>query len=291
MDRLGLDGRLRDVAVGRLSAGQRRRASLAVVVARRPELWLLDEPHAGLDADGPRPGRRAGRARPAAAGATVLLASHELDRGQALSPAGRHHGRWRRGGRRGRTRPRRAAGRDRRCPMLRDAALVAGKDLRLEVRSRVGLNQVVPFAVLVLVLFAFALDPDRGVLDGPRPACSGWPCCSASLLAVQRSLSWRPPTGPATPCGCRACRPGRHLPRQGRAPSSCSCWCWRWCSASASRCSTTPQLAGWPSWSPPPCPRPSGSPRPVPSTACWPPGSGSVRRCCRSCSCRCSHRC
>ncbi len=35
----------------RLSAGQRRRA-LAVLVARSPELWLLDEPHAGLDAAG-----------------------------------------------------------------------------------------------------------------------------------------------------------------------------------------------------------------------------------------------
>jgi hypothetical protein len=38
--------------VGRLSAGQRRRTALAALVARRPELWLLDEPHAGLDADG-----------------------------------------------------------------------------------------------------------------------------------------------------------------------------------------------------------------------------------------------
>ena len=46
MTRLGLDGRLRDVAVGRLSSGQRRRTSLAAMIARRPLLWLLDEPHA-----------------------------------------------------------------------------------------------------------------------------------------------------------------------------------------------------------------------------------------------------
>ena len=84
MQRLGLGGRLRDVAVGRLSTGQRRRAALAIVVARRPELWLLDEPHAGLDA--------AGRnlldeivQEAAAGGATVLLASHELDRAAAIS--------------------------------------------------------------------------------------------------------------------------------------------------------------------------------------------------------------
>ena len=41
----GQDGR----RVG-LSAGQRRRVALAVLTARWPELWLLDEPHAGLDA-------------------------------------------------------------------------------------------------------------------------------------------------------------------------------------------------------------------------------------------------
>ena len=52
MARLGLDGRLATVPVARLSAGQRRRTALAVLVARRPELWLLDEPHAGLDQDG-----------------------------------------------------------------------------------------------------------------------------------------------------------------------------------------------------------------------------------------------
>ena len=51
LQRLGLDGRLRSVGVERLSAGQRRRTALAVLVARDPRLWLLDEPHAGLDAE------------------------------------------------------------------------------------------------------------------------------------------------------------------------------------------------------------------------------------------------
>ena len=45
--------------------------------------------------------------------------------------------------------------------MLTDAWLIARKDLKLEIRSRVAINQVIPFALLVLVLFAFALDPDR----------------------------------------------------------------------------------------------------------------------------------
>ena len=41
--------------------------------------------------------------------------------------------------------------------VLRDASLVVGKDLRLEWRSRVTVSQVLPFGLLVLVLFAFAI--------------------------------------------------------------------------------------------------------------------------------------
>jgi heme ABC exporter ATP-binding subunit CcmA len=84
MARLGLDGRLRDVPAGRLSAGQRRRVAVAAVVARRPDLWLLDEPHAGLDAGGRELLDELVR-EAAAAGATVLLASHELERAAALA--------------------------------------------------------------------------------------------------------------------------------------------------------------------------------------------------------------
>jgi heme ABC exporter ATP-binding subunit CcmA len=84
LDRLGVASRLHGLPVHALSAGQRRRVSFATMVARRPELWLLDEPHAGLDA--------AGRdvidelVRDAASvGATVLFASHELDRAEAVA--------------------------------------------------------------------------------------------------------------------------------------------------------------------------------------------------------------
>ncbi len=84
MTRLGLDGRLADVAVARLSAGQRRRTSLAVMVARRPELWLLDEPHAALDQEG-RDVVDGLMADAVAAGATVLFASHEIDRATAVA--------------------------------------------------------------------------------------------------------------------------------------------------------------------------------------------------------------
>ena len=78
LERLGLVGRLRRTPAGRLSAGQRRRTALAVLVARDPRLWLLDEPHAGLDAAARRllnelVAEAAGR------GAAVLLTSHEPD--------------------------------------------------------------------------------------------------------------------------------------------------------------------------------------------------------------------
>lgn len=84
MARLGVGDRLRDVAVRKLSAGQRRRTALACLVARRAELWLLDEPHAGLDADGRDELDRVLR-QAVAAGATVVVASHELDRAGSLA--------------------------------------------------------------------------------------------------------------------------------------------------------------------------------------------------------------
>jgi heme ABC exporter ATP-binding subunit CcmA len=84
MARLAVDGRLADVAVARLSAGQRRRVSLACLVARRPELWLLDEPHAGVDQRG-RDVVDELIAGAAAAGATVVVASHELERAEGVA--------------------------------------------------------------------------------------------------------------------------------------------------------------------------------------------------------------
>ena len=73
--------------------------------------------------------------------------------------------------------------------MIRDALLIAGKDLRLELRSRVALNQVLPFALLVLVLFAFALDPDKSVLTQATPGLYWIAVLFSALLALQRSFA------------------------------------------------------------------------------------------------------
>ncbi len=84
LDRLGVPSRLHHLAVRSLSTGQRRRVSFATMVARRPELWLLDEPHAGLDAEG-RDLVDGLVAEAAGSGATVLFASHELDRAERVA--------------------------------------------------------------------------------------------------------------------------------------------------------------------------------------------------------------
>ncbi len=76
---LGLDGRLESVCVRNLSEGQRRRVSLATLVVQRPRLWLLDEPHAALDAEGKQIVDSL-ILQAVNFGATVMVASHEIDK-------------------------------------------------------------------------------------------------------------------------------------------------------------------------------------------------------------------
>ncbi|HEV3225894.1 MAG TPA: heme exporter protein CcmB [Acidimicrobiales bacterium] len=73
--------------------------------------------------------------------------------------------------------------------MFHDAAVIAGKDLRLEWRSRVTTNQVAPFALLVLILFAFALDPDRGILSRATAGLFWVAVLFSGLLALQRAFA------------------------------------------------------------------------------------------------------
>lgn len=72
---------------------------------------------------------------------------------------------------------------------LRDAALLVGKDLRLEWRSKVTVGQLLPFALLVLVLFAFALDPDRAILTEATPGLFWLAVLFSTLLAIQRAFA------------------------------------------------------------------------------------------------------
>jgi heme exporter protein B len=73
--------------------------------------------------------------------------------------------------------------------MWRDAWLVAGKDLRIEARSRVALWQLLPFSVLALVLFAFALGPGPAVLKDAAPGLFWLAVLFSTVLATQRSFA------------------------------------------------------------------------------------------------------
>ena len=84
MSTMRIDGRLAEVKASQLSAGQRRRCALASLIVRRAVIWLLDEPHAGLDAAG-RDELDALLRSAVASGATVVLASHERDRALGLA--------------------------------------------------------------------------------------------------------------------------------------------------------------------------------------------------------------
>lgn len=66
--------------------------------------------------------------------------------------------------------------------------LVAAKDLRIELRSRVLANQVLPFAAIVMVLFAFALDSDD-LLTRVAPGLVWLATLFSMLVVVQRSFA------------------------------------------------------------------------------------------------------
>jgi heme ABC exporter ATP-binding subunit CcmA len=79
LKRMDLDSKLQNQKVRSLSVGQKRRTSLAVFIVRRPDLWLLDEPHAGLDQEG-RQIVDDLIEESVRVGATVIVASHDFER-------------------------------------------------------------------------------------------------------------------------------------------------------------------------------------------------------------------
>lgn len=70
----------------------------------------------------------------------------------------------------------------------RVARLVAGKDLRIERRSRVVVNQVLPFAAVTMVMFAFALDTTN-VLERVAPGLVWLATLFSLLVLVQRAFA------------------------------------------------------------------------------------------------------
>ena len=73
--------------------------------------------------------------------------------------------------------------------MWRDAMLIARRDLTIELRSKVGLWQILPFGILALFLFAFALGPRTDLLAAAAPGLFWLAVLFSSILATQRSLN------------------------------------------------------------------------------------------------------
>ena len=69
----------------------------------------------------------------------------------------------------------------------RIAKLVAAKDLRVEWRSRVLTNQIIPFAGVTMVMFAFALDATN-VLQRVAPGLIWLATLFSLLILVQRAF-------------------------------------------------------------------------------------------------------
>ena len=68
------------------------------------------------------------------------------------------------------------------------ASAVARKDLQVERGSRVVTNQVAPFALVVMVMFAFALD-NEGILQRVAPGLVWLATLFSMLVVVQRSFA------------------------------------------------------------------------------------------------------
>ncbi len=81
--------------------------------------------------------------------------------------------------------------------MLRDTWLMAVKDLRVEFSSRVVTSQILPFGLLVLILFGLAISPDllvvgdarRSVLEEIAPGLFWLAVLLSALMALARAFA------------------------------------------------------------------------------------------------------
>jgi heme exporter protein B len=69
------------------------------------------------------------------------------------------------------------------------AKLVIGKDLRIEWRARVLVNQILPFALVVVVLFAFGFDTQSQILSLVTPGLFWVTGFFTLQLGVQRAVT------------------------------------------------------------------------------------------------------
>jgi heme exporter protein B len=71
--------------------------------------------------------------------------------------------------------------------VMRQAAAMAGKDLRIQVRSRYGLGAVLPFAGTLLLVFGLSLGPGRAQLEETAPGLVWLAVLFASVLSFRQA--------------------------------------------------------------------------------------------------------
>ena len=71
--------------------------------------------------------------------------------------------------------------------LLRHAAAIAAKDVRVEIRAKHALGTLVPFAATVLVSFGFAFGPGRDVLVRTAPGLLWMAVLFAAVIAARRA--------------------------------------------------------------------------------------------------------
>jgi heme exporter protein B len=202
--------RLARLPAGYLSAGQRRRLSLArLLVVRRP-IWLLDEPTAALDAAGQVILADMMRQH-LASGGLIIAATHGplgLDGAKTLEmgdhPPLEGEGRRapaRRGGVKTEaldvtpSRPpaavdlSRPGGGEEASSLSRSLSAILSRDLKIAWRVGGGALMGVLFFLTVVTLVPFALGPDLGLLRRVGPAVLWLGALLASLLALDRLLA------------------------------------------------------------------------------------------------------
>lgn len=70
---------------------------------------------------------------------------------------------------------------------LRQAGVIARKDLRIEIRGRHAVGAMVPFAATILIAFGFAFGPGREVLDRIAPGLLWMALLFSAVMASRRA--------------------------------------------------------------------------------------------------------
>ncbi len=190
LDRVGLEPRARLRQARTYSRGMLQRLALARALLTKPSLLLLDEPFTGLDRGGALAlGEQLGSLK--ASGAIVVVVTHDLE---AIAGRTDHVAILRRGAlvfeARGDLLVRRAQGplSPARQLMLRLAAVIAWKDLRIELRSKEILATMAFFGALLVVIYSFAFPRDAAAVRGSVPGMLWVAIAFTGTIALGRAF-------------------------------------------------------------------------------------------------------